>query len=417
MILSKLQSKFPDADQARLIELSEIWEQEMDRIIQRMLDISAESCTALPAEAKHLAVFEMAQLVNFLSGKIVEKKLEKSTIEQVDVDQERAWLDSEECSDRVETTARNFAENIWMQFVDEWWEKYPAVSSADKKAKRRKFAKYRTGVRRQHFSPKQSNKHWADEKNKVRIYRPALDGSVRSELRPMAEWSREEFIYSQSLESLFAAIESDAGSPYKKLLNMVPFCEDDRKHWVAFLIAQIFRTPSFIIRNLDALRGIIERDRLAYATDTASLRRAYETLFINNKVFDTFYRTICGHEWSLWSAAPEDGAFLRGDVPVVIDGSDNDHNWRLIYPMTPYKCFVSGPTPCAIPDVPIPRTRTLDASQLRAINELIAMRCLESAMGVSSRDDSELFSQAFQASAGVAAGSFDLSVKYWGRPC
>jgi hypothetical protein len=42
------------------------------------------------------------------------------------------------------------------------------------------------------------------------------------------------------LERHFGLIEGDAETPYRKLLEVVPFSETDRRHWVAFLAALTF---------------------------------------------------------------------------------------------------------------------------------------------------------------------------------
>lgn len=417
MILYKLKSRFPTAEVDRLEVLADIWDSELDRIIRRMLQISEGSCAAIPLAEKHEAVFEMAKLVNFIEDKILDKKLSDSRIEEIDLNKERSWLESDQCADRIENTAQIFAEHVWIKFLNEWWRKHPVASSNAPRRVRRKFAKVvNGGVRRQHFSPKFSNKYWANELNEVRIYSRALDGSVKVEDLPAIQWGREDYIYTQSLESLFAAIESDAGVPYKKLLNMVPFSENDRRHWVAFLIAQMFRTPSFILRNLLNLKQIIERGGIGYPTDTASLRTVYETLFTNNQVFDFFYRLLCGHEWSILSVTPDECGFVRGDVPAIVDGSIENRTWKLIYPMTPSKCFIAGPETCEIPDVPIPKTRTLNDTQLRAVNKLIARRCRKSAIGVTCRNDSDLFEDSFGNETEFRKAMQPTEKEYWGRP-
>ena len=76
-------------------------------------------------------------------------------------------------------------------------------------------------------------------------------------------------------------IEGDAEIPYRKLLEVVPFSETDRRHWVAFLAAQMFRTPWFLVQSLAGLRDIVATRDISYPTDVASLRRAHETMFTN----------------------------------------------------------------------------------------------------------------------------------------
>lgn len=417
MIFLNLRSKFPTTDVSLISALSEIWDIELDRIILRMLDISSESCATIPLEAKHEAVFEMAKLASYIAELIIEKKLAGSNLEEINPDLERAWLDTQECADRIENTATLFAQNVWIKFLNDWWKKHPIASSSKPSPAHSKFAKIsHEGVRRQHFSPKFSNRYWADGGNDIRIYSRALHGSVSSVVRPMGIWAREDFIYSQSLEALLSEIESDAGTPYKKLLNMVPFGEEDRRHWVAFLTSQLLRTPWFILRHLRDLRSIIERNGIAYSTHTASLRRAHATLFTNNKVFDTFYRMICEREWTILSSRSNEGAFIRGDVPVVIGGSIKRKTWQLIYPMTPSKCFVAGPEICEIPDVPIPRSTELNATQVRALNRIVVAHCRRNAMGVVWQDDSVHIETAFGKQSDRLTDPRAPREEYWGRP-
>lgn len=330
-MLGKLISKFPNADEAHLAALADVWAVEHDRVIRRMIDISGKECTALPSEVRHEALFEMAKLILFLEDKIIEKKLSKKSIDEFAPALERRWLDSPECEQRIENTAQIMAERIWNRFVSKWWKKHPVITGSSKPMKTRKFVKGGVdGVRRQHYSPHFSNKHWTDDKIKVRIYSRALDGGVKYEDKPVKSWGRSDFLYSQRLELLFGAIETDAGQPYKYLLDMIPFSEDDRRHWIAFLIAQLFRTPSFILGYLPKLRNIIQRDGFSYPMDVAGLRRVYETLFTNNQIFSDFYKLICGHEWTIWTA-PTGHGFLRADTPVIVTGLLANRSWQLLY--------------------------------------------------------------------------------------
>lgn len=86
-------------------------------------------------------------------------------------------------------------------------------------------------------------------------------------------------------------------------------------------------------------KKIIERDGIDYPTDIASpsLRRAYETLFTNNHIFESFYKLICGHEWRIWLAPHAGGKFIRGDMPVLVDGTTEKSTWMLIYPNDAYQ--------------------------------------------------------------------------------
>src|SRR5262249_53379475 len=156
----------------------------------------------------------------------------------------------------------------------------------------------------------------------------------------------------------------DAKVPYTKLLNIIPLSEKERRCWIAFLITQMLRTPSFMLKLLPRLKGFIESRQIAFSTITGSLRQAYETLFTNNDVFAEFYRLITASQWELWGA-PANGQFIRSDEPILIYGSAEHGSWQLIYPMTPGRCFVAGPDKVGNAAAVVPRNCQLDDFQLR----------------------------------------------------
>jgi len=58
-------------------------------------------------------------------------------------------------------------------------------------------------------------------------------------------------------------------------LEIAPFSETDRRSRVAFLAAQMFRTPWFLVQSLAGLRDSIPTRDTSYPTDVASPRRAH----------------------------------------------------------------------------------------------------------------------------------------------
>ena len=76
----------------------------------------------------------------------------------------------------------------------------------------------------------------------------------------MRTWAREIFLYSQGLERMLQLIESDGERAYTKLLEMIPLTEKEHRCWIAFLLAQLLRTPSFALRILPALKQHIKRE-------------------------------------------------------------------------------------------------------------------------------------------------------------
>lgn len=394
-LLTRLLEKYPSDDETHLTAIAAVWTVERDRIIERMLDICRDEIgPVLPAQARSEAIFELAKLTIWLEDKIIEKKTDNVSITRIDSNQEYIALETQLIKERIENTARICADHIWKRFLERWHKQYPLIVSSDEK----RISKSRvllpedniSGVKKQHYSPVFSNKYWASPpKNEVRVYFRGVNHQVSSKDRGYRTWGQEAFIYSQQLEQRFQVIEGDAKTAYDKLINTIPLNDNDRLFWIAFLASQIFRTPSFILKHLSQLKRFVEESDLNFPPNTINLRRAYEYLFEDNRVFDGFYRQVTAYQWELWRLSPE-MQFIRSDDPVVICGSPKLGTWQLIYPMTPHHCFVVGPNKVGTTNNLIPTTRKIDEGQLQTINGIIAERARKSVIGKSTIDDSQL---------------------------
>jgi hypothetical protein len=164
-------------------------------------------------------------------------------------------------------------------------------------------------------------------------------------------------------------IEGDAEAPYRKLLDVVPFSETDRRHWIAFLAAQMFRTPWFLVQSLAGLRDIIATRDISYPTEVASLRRAHETMFTNPDVFTMVYRLVVDRRWEVWKA-PAGSQFVRSDHPVVT--STNGTQTTVFYTLSPDRCFVASPAIAeGLPQI-VPDGRAVTDAQRADVNRLMA---------------------------------------------
>ena len=390
-MFDRLFSQYPTEDRDHLLSLAEVWSIELGRIIERMLEIArADGSGALPLDARPEAIFELAKLIFHLEDRILETKTASTPISQVNPKAEREALASPLVKQRIENTARVYAECVWIKFQDKWWKKFPALELDTPKGKLIRIGNnQKTGVRRQHFSPASTNRRWAASNGKVRVYYRTLSGTVRHRDVLAKSWGREPFLYSQQMERLFSLIEGDAGPVYRKLLDLIPINETDRRHWVAFLAAQVFRTPAFSLLYLPRLKNVIEKRGLDYPTDVASLRRAYETLFTNNRVFAAMYRLIVGRQWVMWYAS--DGAeFIRSDDPILVEGAIRTRDWCLLYPMTPTTCFVAGPAKRMDRSDLVPQTRRLCSREIELANRSLAKAARRSVIARPRTDDYEL---------------------------
>jgi hypothetical protein len=423
-MLQALLKLYPENAPQHLSELAEIWEVQCDRVIRRMLAmVHEERGATLPANAREDLIFELAKLRAWLEGRVIAKNCEGKAIEEIVPADERLALQTPFVQQRIENTARLLADSFWTPLVARQWERHPLVESptASKRRMRRlsRPGRESQGVRKQHYSPLFANRYWTSgPRSSVRRYTRGMDFRIVSRDVGIKTWARAKCLYSQQLEAHLQLIEGDAERSYSKLLQVVPLNEADRRHWIAFLIAQRLRTPRAIRWQLAGLRRIIRRDHLSYSTSIASLRAVYETVFTNNVVFARFYELLMSREWQLWRA-PISGYFIRSDEPVSITGSLESREWQLIYPMSPKVCFAVGPAKASQDTARriVPSGRTLSYSEMRSLNHKIARSARLSVIGPPLDDDSDLRDQ-LTVSLGMAdVESLDLEqslIEYWG---
>ncbi len=369
-MFERLSTKFPDCDPKHLDALAAVWTREAGLVVSRMFEIYGETeVMQLPIEVRHEAAFELAKLMLWLEDRMIEKKTAAVPIDEIAPDAEAQYMTSPGGVERIDNTARMMADRIWKPLCAKWWERFPAIATAPKKTTVTGLPSNSPGVKKQHFSPVFSNRRWAGTDGAVRVYALGVDGQIVARQTGYRKWGREPFIYSQALEQHFGLIEGDAEAPYRKLLDIVPFSETDRRHWVAFLAAQMFRTPWFLLQSLAGLRDIIATRGISYPTDVASLRRAHETMFTNPDVFTMVYRLVVNRKWEIWKA-PAGSQFVRSDHPVVT--SSNGTLTTVFYPLSPDRCFVAGPALAEeLPQI-VPDGRSVTDAQRADVNRLMA---------------------------------------------
>jgi len=416
-----LVSMAPESEADHVRALAALWTDEVDRVVSGMLALARDSVgPVLPEECRHAALRELAELQLWLEQRIVERKLAGCRLDEIDPEAEAAWAGSPEASECIENTATICANGIWIPLVREWRRRYPFID--DQRARPTKLVPRRVsapGSRRHHYSPRFANRRWANEDGLLRVYRRGVDHLLTFRDVGYGSWAWEPFLYSQGLERYFGLVEGDAAGPYRKLLTAEPLSEQDRRCWVAFLTVQLFRTPSMIVRNLAGLRALIRRRELDFPTDVASLRLAHETLFTNNDLFAHLYRMLCRREWRLLSPPPGKH-FVRGDNPAVVVGSESNGNWRLVYPLSPDRCFVAGPgttSSTTPPDFAIPVA--VDDAEVSRLNHCIAAESRLTVIGPAVPDDSWVRGVLEFALPVVPAPdrwADDLSFSYWSPP-
>ena len=384
-LFAEVVRRCPNIDRATAHNLTRVWSGLLDRIISRMFDIcESEVGLALHIDQRPDAAFELANLLLFLGRGILDEKAKLKPLFEYDPESEAALLETKDEQAKIDRTARNAADAVWKPLIAKWRKQRPLIESpgqSGKPPRLRKPAKppYREHM---HYVPQFTTRQWTCKRSgKFLAYRIGVDGEVRVEPAAAKLWGAAPSLYTQGLEDLLGLIEGDARRPYEKLASTVPLNEMEVRRWVAFLIAQLIRTPRFMRTILHQQKNWIERTGFSYPTSPAHLGRAFETLFQNNDLYAAFYRMIVARAWAVAGAA--DGlTFLKGDNPVVVTGSTTDGTWRLLYPLTPTRCFVAGP---ALEDEPgriVPRQHQLTEAETAAVNAATCRYAETSVIGV-----------------------------------
>ncbi|HEX7407739.1 MAG TPA: DUF4238 domain-containing protein [Candidatus Binatia bacterium] len=356
--------------------LARLWAQQLSGVIKRVFEISQRSGrVAWHVDARTEAIFEMARLLNWLGERIVDRGLNGRAVAHIDIAEEQAVLDSPQGIERIENTAQIVAERIWNRVYDKLQEKYPLVQEPGventlPRLPGRLPRRRQRGTKDNHFVPRFTIRPWAGADGQVREFRRLSGGRIHSRLRPYARWGFEHFLYPQGLEEYFQRVESRVAAPYRQVLQYLPLTPHDRYFWISFLILQHLRTPAFMATLAAGLSRRIKAERWAYPTTPEAMRRAYLTLFGEDKVFSAYYSRINERRWHL--LVPSAGmSFPRTDVPIVITGEVRTQAWRCVYPLSPARCFQVGPERAAETDVPFALSQTLSLEETIGLNNLL----------------------------------------------
>jgi hypothetical protein len=381
-----------------------------------MFDIcEREIGLSLHIDNRTAAIAELAKLLHFQSKWIVDHKAKLKPLADYIPDTEETLLETSGERIKIENAARMLADHIWKPFIAKCNERRPLVekpgcSWPPPRLHKKIITTYRKHM---HYVPQSTTRQWVrDGSGQFTVYTIGIDGEVRSARGTPRGWGAAPSLYSQRLEHLLGLIEGDAAQPYQKLVNVVPLSERDVRCWVAFLTAQLIRTPRFMRRNICQVKAWIEKTGFPSSTDPAHLGRGYETLFQNNELYAHQYRLIAGHVWSVVRAA-NGLTFLKGDNPVVISGHAPARTWQLIYPLTPERCFVAGPICDDEHGGIVPRQKLLTDAETNSINAATCSFAETSVIGVNSpeRIDPKRVIKEFLAK---ETAKSDFELPFWG---
>jgi hypothetical protein len=320
------------ADQVAL-PLAHIWDEVVHRITLELMELATSTGIELHINMRGEIVFELVRLQIWLSERVVERRINNRLLNTINPDVEREACLGPKGVDIISGTARMAYDHLWKKFTDERW-KPKSAKALEREKNPRKTKLAVKPVNKNHFIPRSFLKaNWATDDELLRWKR--TDNGLTSSQRNFGKWGHRKGLYSDELEAYFSLLEGDATQPIQMLLDMRPLNDPQRSAFVGFLIIQMLRNPHFIEASKIGLAPVIAES--GYSHDPTMARRAYETLFQNNELYDRFARPIM---WSRWAIVTSKQPFfvLPDRFSVHRDLGDG---LRMIVPLTPEACFVT----------------------------------------------------------------------------
>ncbi|MFZ4257799.1 DUF4238 domain-containing protein [Raoultella terrigena] len=183
-----------------------------------------------------------------------------------------------------------------------------------------------------HYSPKFSNKPWADNEGYTSYFSCSYSHEIKKSHKGWKQWGRKRGLYSWSVEkSLDQELETIASPIYEKITSYNELSEIERIIWSQFILSQLVRTPTYIKyeNKSHELFGITEKPKHC----RVGCRDCLDLNFVANR------------DWCLLLAHNDD-FFVRSDNPILQTGFIELPSTCLFYPLTPRLCFVA----CSMPD-------------------------------------------------------------------
>ena len=335
MCSSEIVKRFPGATEVQIDALGTIWDEVVHYIINEMLELSSDDAEPLHINIREDMALELAQLLLWLSARVIEKRTEGRELSDIDPVAERNACLGLEGAKTITGTSHLVYERIWKRKMDERWK--PKSAKAIEREKNPRAATLAVKpVGKNHFIPRWFIRDlWAMD-GKVLRWRHSEAG-LMSAPRSFGEWGYGKNLYSDWLEAYFSLLEGDAKRPIEMLLETQPLNGPQRESFVGFLIVQMLRNPSFIEAVQQGIAPIIARE--GYADDPTMAVKAFESMFRNNAFYDQISRPVM---WSRW-------AIVKSTTPLFVlpdtfgARADAGDGLRMIVPLTPNACFVTLP--------------------------------------------------------------------------
>lgn len=229
------------------------------------------------------------------------------------------------------------------------------------------------GHQRNHISPRFTNAPWANHHGRLKVFRLTPRGISACDSGPKL-WGQERGLYPPEVEDAFSKLETKVAPIYRRLLDRETLTAEERHWWSFWLLSQYQRTPAWILDmaalpeqlvsqlGLDPVVGVSPSpDELLAVGPRSALASGASIKLIAPLVL---------RDWVIYEA-PDDAFFIKGDNPVVIQGSLVQHDTRVVYPISPHLCFEAGIIG-GFPPSQLQLFHRITEPQVQQVNQLLA---------------------------------------------
>jgi len=181
-----------------------------------------------------------------------------------------------------------------------------------------------------HFVARFTSRPWLMGTNQ--FYKLSIGTSgVQAESAGPSNWGGENHLYSQDVEDAFEKIETRLALLQRKLENGPCPNEDERYGWSMWLLASYLRTPAAFLCSAqvsESMRGF-----------SGDLFRASYGMLASCVTNPHCIELIANREWQILTC--EKAYFLKPDTGLVLTDRLDEEDCLILYPLTPYSCFLA----------------------------------------------------------------------------
>lgn len=181
-----------------------------------------------------------------------------------------------------------------------------------------------------HFVARFTSRPWLLGTNQ--FYKLSTDKTtVHAAAAGPRSWGGEEKLYSQDVEDAFEKIENKMAHVQRKLESCSRPTDDERYGWAMWLLATYLRTPAAFLRSAEvsaSMRGFTgDLFHTSYAMLASCVTNPYCIELIANRDWQIL---VCDKPY-----------FLKPDTGLVLTDRLDKDNCLILYPLTPFSCFLA----------------------------------------------------------------------------